>query len=213
MQIADIVRRVRESAGDSAVLQFSNETLTDWINDGVRECVVENSLLQGRGTANTAVGKYEYTLPTDIFKIHSVYVDGKKVPILTLSEWEDRGFNFTDKGTPEYACAYAGKITLYPNPSVVVPFVVNYSKNPIEHQYVTNGSQEAWTPDKPLIPEAFHSRLVTYCLAQVALQDDDYAKYQAMMSEFKTGVADLKHLKDQTENLYPFMHYVDWDDN
>lgn len=212
MYIQDIVRRVREAAGDSGVIQFSNDTLTDWINDGIRACVEENSLLQGRGTAQTIAGKYDYNLPSDIFKIHSVFVGGNKLPVLTLSEWEDRSFNNTDSGNPAYAMIYAGVLTLYPVPSEVQDLVINYTKSPTEIKRVVSGSEEAWSPNSPGIPDAFHSRIVTYCLAQVAFQDDNYEKYQALMSEFRTGVADLKHLKDQTENLYPSIHYVEWDE-
>lgn len=210
MLFADIVRRVRESTGDMAVLQYADSTLTDWMNDAVRECVAENSLLQVRGSAVTVVGQQEYTFPADMFKIHSVYYEGRKLRIITLSEWEDAGLNeLLDTGESQFGCFYAGKLALSPIPNKIVNLTLNYSKYPVDTVY--NPVGPAWNPTTPSIPEAFHARIVTYCMAQVALQDDDYGKYQALMLEFKTGVIDLKHLKDETENLYPFMHYVDRD--
>jgi hypothetical protein len=209
MDVSDVVRRVRETAGDVAVLQFSNATLTDWINDAIRACVEENSLLQARATSNTVVGQQDYTLPTDMFKIHSVYMDSAKIPVLTLSEWEDNNYHRDLTGTPKACLVYAGVLSLYPKPDAVLPMVINYTQEATEITYVAE--PEAWTPDTISIPEAFHSRIVTYCLAQVAMQDDDMTKYQSLMQMFHTGVNDLNHLKDQTENLYPFPHFVDRD--
>lgn len=209
MNVSDIVRRVRESAGDIAVLQFSNATLVDWVNDAVRECVIENSLLQARATSSTVIGQADYTLPSDIFKIHSVWVDGYKLETLTLEQWEERNAGdqgvTTPTGAPFLCYIYAGVLTIWPTPDVVKTMAINYTKLPAAVVYTEPGGTPTYTPSTLSIPETFHNRVVTYCLAQVALQDDDYAKYQALMSEFRTGVIDLKHVKDQEEDLYPFM--------
>lgn len=208
MNVADIVRRVRESAGDIAVLQFTNSTLTDWINDAVRECVIENSLLQARATSGTVIGQADYTLPTDIFKLHSVTVDGYKLETLTLEQWQERNASGSGTtiptGAPFTCYIYAGVLTIFPTPNVVKTLVVNYTKQPAAITYSV-GPPEVWTPTAPAIPEEYHNRIVSYCLAQVAMQDDDYDKYQALMAEFKTGVIDLKRAKDQEEDLYPFI--------
>lgn len=208
MLVADIVRRVRESAGDIAVLQFTNSTLTDWINDAIRECVIENSLLQARATTSTVVSQAEYNLPTDIFKLHSVTVDGYKLEVLTLEQWQERNASGSGTVIPTGAAfncyIYAGVLTLFPTPDTVKTLVINYTKQPAA---ITRsaGPPEVWTPTSPVIPEEYHNRIVSYCLAQVAMQDDDYDKYQALMMEFKTGVIDLKRAKDQEEDLYPFI--------
>lgn len=211
MLVQDIVRRVREIAGDTAVLQFSNATVTDWINDATRRCVEENSLLQAKANAVLEVAKKTYTLPEDIFKIHSVLADTLKLEILSLQEFEARDYDLTAVGAPEVACVYAGNLDVYPTPKTAGILYVNYTRSPKEIRYINDGTNEGYSPNSPEIPVAFHSRLVTYCLAQVALQDDDYAKYQAMMSEFNTGVVDLNHLKNQTDAHYPYMTYVEWE--
>lgn len=211
MLVQDIVRRVREISGDTAVLHFSNATLTDWINDAVRECAVQNSLLQAKASAVQVKDQRTYTLPEDIFKIHSILSDNDKLEILSLGEWEDRNFDLTAVGTPKVVSVYAGKIDLYPIPDRAGTIYVNYTKNPREIRYINDGTNEGYSPNTPDIPVAYHGRLVTYCLAQIAQQDDDYSKYQAMMIEFNTGVVDLNHLKNQTEAHYPYQTYVDWE--
>ena len=212
MLVSDVVRRVRESAGDSAVLQFGNATLTDWINDAQRRCVEENSLLQAAAEAVLSVDQNVYTLPEDIFKVHSVLVNNQNyLDLLTLDEFEARNYDRTYKGSPAVGYIYAGKVTLYPIPDTAGTLNVNYTRSPKEIRYINDGTNEGYSPNNFEIPVAFHSRIVTYCLAQVAMQDDDYGKYQALMQEFITGVVDLSHLKNQTEAAYPSITYVDWD--
>lgn len=208
MLVSDIVRRVRDAAGDLNVLQFTQATLTDWINDGIRECVIENSLLQAKATSATVIGQTEYVLPADIFKIHSVYTDGYKLEVQTLEQWEQ--YNTGNHGaTPDenpnqYVCyVYAGVLNLWPKPTAVVPLVINYTKLPAAITYTAG--PDTWVPASPTIPEAFHNHIVAYCLAQVALQDDDMNRYNMLMGQFKSGVIDLKHIKDTEEDLYPFI--------
>ena len=209
MNVSDVARRVREAAGDTAVLQFTNSTLTDWINDGVRECIIENSLLQARASQNLVVGTSDYTLPTDIFKLHSVTVDGFKLEVLTLEQWQERNageFSIpTPSGSPFVCYVYAGVLTIWPKPDKVLPLVINYSKLPTSTVYTEPAGVPTWTPNTFSIPEQYHNRIVTYCLAQVALQDDLYDKYQALMDQFKTGVIALDHAAKTEEDLYPFI--------
>lgn len=207
MQVSDIVRRVRDAAGDLAVLQFSQATLTDWINDGIRECVIENSLLQSRATSPTVIGQKDYTLPADIFKIHSVYADGFKMEVLTLEEWEQSNTGVhgqpDETGSQQFQCyVFAGVLTVWPTPTTVINLVVNYTKLPAAITY-TSGP-DTWVPAAPTIPEAFHNHIVAYCMAQVALQDDDLNKYNLFMGQFKSGVIDLKHMRD-TDDMYPMI--------
>lgn len=204
MLVREIVRRVRNSAGDVGVLQFDNLTLTDWINDAIRECVIENTLLQARATTPTVVGTFEYTLPADILRFHSIWYDRCKLKAFTLQEWEEYFSLENESGSPVGYYVYAGKLFLGPTPDAVKDLTLNYSRIPAPIAYVTS-PVEGWNPDTPGIPETFHNRIVTYCLAQVAYQDDDYAKYDALMVEFRTGVSQLKDMKDQEDDLYPFI--------
>jgi hypothetical protein len=205
---ADVVRRVREIAGDNAALQFSNASAVDWINDAIRETVVENSLLQAVGTQNTVVGQQQYVLPADMFKLHSVYVDKYKVQVMTLQEWEDqnRGEPGVDIPTGDtWACyVYAGVLNLYPIPDSIVELKINYTKFPQTIVYTEPAGVPTYTPNTLSIREEFHNRIVVYCLAQVALQDDDFEKHALLMQQFKTGVIELKD-SDKTDDLYPFI--------
>lgn len=209
MKVSEIVKRVRDTAGDTAVLQFNNATLTDWLNDAIRECAVENSLLQKRATSNTVAGTSEYTLPVDIFKFYSVTVNNFRLRMLTLQEWEEvnSGPNSGGselQGVPTTCYVFAGKLILSPTPNSSYPLVINYIYNPASIVYTTD-VDTAWLNAVPVIPESYHSRLVVYCLAQVSMQDDDFDKATMLMDQFRTGVINLKHQTETEDDLYPFM--------
>lgn len=198
MKVSEIISRVRSIAGDTNVLQFTDNTALDWINDGVRECAKDNQLLQKTATQNLVVGTIAYTLPTDILKLHSVKVDGQKIRVLTLAEFEAYGGDSTDSGTPVVAYVWGGKINFYPKPTSALPLVIEYTYDPP----VTNIAN---INDDPPLPVGYHSRLVDYCLAQVAQQDDDMPRYQLKMEEFRSGVHNMKDDATEMEDYYPMM--------
>ena len=182
MIVSDVITRVRNVSGDLNSLQFTDATVFNWINDGIRECAVQNNLLQKRATSSTIVGTPDYNLPTDILKLHSVKFDEQRLQVLTLQEFEEQygsSTMVTTNGTPVVCYVWADKLTLYPKPSAVKSLVIDYIYDPA---LITAGANAL-----PL-PVGYHSRLVDYCLAQVAQQDDDLNRYSVKMQEFKTGV-------------------------
>lgn len=194
MLVSDIISRVRNIAGDTNVLQFTDASIIQWINDGMRQCAIDNGLLQKRGTQNTVVDQTDYNLPADILRLHSVKYDGNKLPIRTLEEYDKVGpFDPTSNGTPVGCYVWAAKLTLFPKPDAIKVLIIDYIYTPAE---VTVAG------DTPGIPASYHSRLVDYCLAQVAQQDDDLNRYQLKMQEFSTGVSALKDLPEYEDDLY-----------
>lgn len=206
MQMSDIVRRVRDLAGDSAALQFTNATLTDWINDAVLECAEENSLLQKTANTSTVIGQQEYTLPADIYKLHSINIDRQSIRLLTLQQF--KALNDTgsvDQGFPNQAYVWAGKLVLVPIPDRILSLRIDYVYSPVNAVYTGNDLDVSWSNWVPSIPETYHKRLVTYCLAQVAYQDDNQERGDLLLSQFKSGVIDMKNLATTEDDLYPFI--------
>lgn len=198
MKVADVISRVRNIAGDTSALQFSNDTVLAWINDGVCECAMINNLLQKNATSNTVIGTENYTLPTDILRLHSVKYDSVKIKVLTLEEFDEQytGADFLTNGTPVTSYVWADQLTLYPPPDAVKELQVSYIYKP-----ATLDVANIATDEIPL-PVSYHQRIVDYCLAQVAQQDDDMNRYQLKMQQFTTGVQDLKDQGESTYDLY-----------
>lgn len=203
MLVSSIMSRVRNLAGDTSALQFTDAMLVDWINDGVRECAIQNLLLQKRATTVVSLGQGDYSLPTDILKIHSVKYDGNKLRLLTLEEFDAyTGGEGTESevGVPTIAYIWAGSLNLYPVPDNSSSAVsIDYIYNPVE---VSISSLDV---ELSSLPIQYHSRIVDYCLAQVAQQDDDMPRYQTKMLEFSTGISQIKDHSETQEDLYPFI--------
>lgn len=208
MLVSDVTSRVRNTAGDTNVLQFTDAMLLQWINDGIRECAIDNNLLQKRATQSTVVGTDDITLPTDILRLHSVKYEGEKLPIMSLAEYEEYvGSQKTTSevsGTPSVGYIWAGKLTLVPKPDAVGELVIDYIYDP---PLLTLPGDDL----KTSLPVGYHSRIVDYCLAQVAQQDDDLNRYQVKMEEFRTGVSKLKDQPEQNQDVYPSIMVSDRD--
>lgn len=200
MLLADVIARVRVVAGDTNVLQYQDQDILNWVNDGVRECALQNNLLQKRASQSTTIGLADYDLPSDILKLHSVKFDDIKLQVLTLEEWNEQYNPAVDgTGTPIVCYVWAGKLTLYPTPESAKTLVIDYLYDPPFTDIGDIGATEV-----PL-PVGYHQRIVDYCLAQVAQLDDDLQRYQLKMQEFLTGVQNLKDQPEWQYDLYPHM--------
>lgn len=203
MMIAGVISRVRSVAGDIDAQQFTNDQIINWINDGIRECALANNLLQKRISQMGTVGSSDYSLPSDILKIHSVKYNNEKLRALTLEEFDEYYAGVgqdtdVNPASPGIYYIWAGTLTLYPSPDVSSPLVIDYIYTPPE---LTTDSGDVELP----LPIGYHNRIVDYCLAQVAQQDDDINRYQAKMQEFYTGVQTLKDQPETQEDLFPFI--------
>lgn len=202
MKVSDIIRRVRNIAGDVEALQFKDTDIIAWINDAMREAASDNNLLQKTGTSQTVAGTNKYAIPTDILKLHSIRYDGNDLTIITLDEAKEREFLNSGEGTPAWVWVWAGNMTLYPTPNEAKTLEIDYTRHPTEID------SEQSTPE---IPVMYHMRIVDYCLAQVAQQDDDLNRYQLKMEEFRTGVYNLKDQPEWENNMYPMISVSEGD--
>lgn len=204
MLVSEVGSRVRRMAGDESATLYDDALLIDWINDGIRECVLDNMLLQKSGTMPSVVGTSEYTLPVDVLKLYSIRYNGLKLPVLTLEEFDEKfTTDGTEKGTPEVAIIWAGKIRLYPAPDAVKDIKIDYSYAPAEIALVLQGGAYVLPQTEVPLPATYHRRIVDYCLAMIAEQDDDMGRYQLKMEEFRSGVQNLKDHPESTHDLYP----------
>lgn len=198
MLVSDVITQVRATAGDVSALQFTDAQIVAWINNGIRECATDNNLLQKRGTQNTVVGQGNYVIPTDMLKLHTVRYDNEKLEFITLQEFDQRypniGSDTTSRGTPVVSYIWAGVLYVYPIPDAVKVLTIDYSKDAVQHS-ATNVELN--------LPVSYHIRIIDYCLAQIAQQDQNDALYLTKMQEFRTGVQAVKDQDEYANDLYP----------
>lgn len=215
MLASEVISRVRGIIGDTNSLQFTDAQLLDWINEGIRQCALKNNLLQKTASQATVASQDNYSLPTDILKLHSIKYNKVKLDVLTMQQFDDRytpdNSGVILKGTPETCYIWAGKVIFYPVPATATDTIrIDYTYTP---------ALIAVAATEIPLPVGYHQRIVDYTLAMVAQQDDDMNKYQLKMQEFETGVVNLKDQDEWTYDMYPLMGvstrdmggYSNWD--
>ncbi len=90
-------------------------------------------------------------------------------------------------------------------PDQVKDITIEYSADPPQYIIEEVGTKEL------TLPVGYHQRIVDYCLAQVAQQDDDINRYNMKMMEFKTGVSQLSDQAEYNNDLYPSISVSDRD--
>lgn len=204
MQVSDIKTAVLRTAADADQLQITDADIIRWVNEAMRDIAVENQLLQKIATTSSVIGQVAYAQPSDILKFHSIRYDDQRLTFLSMDEAESR-YSLGDgtKGVPEVVYSWAGNYEFYPAPEAVKTIKVYYTRLPTEVTAVGN------TPE---LPVGYHQRIVDYCLAQVALQDDNINMYSVKMQEFREGSSVLKDIPEWENNSYPMISVGDADE-
>ena len=201
MLVNDVVARVRSYVGDVNSIQQTDAQLWAWIDDAIKEIIIQNDLCQKTATQALVVGTDTYPLPTDIFKLYSIIVNGEKIKVYSLQEWEQLNAGYGAGPTPVgnnmpiQAYIWAGNLVLFPAPNSAFTMKVNYIYEPVP---VAIGTFDL----KTVIPDTYHLRLVTYLIAQYKLMDDDTNGYMAFMDQFRSGILDLKDQQIGESDVY-----------
>jgi hypothetical protein len=202
LTVGDITTRVQRQFGDETNAQISEQDVIRWINDAMRDIVLNVGLLQVRAVTTVLDDENEYSLPTDILKLQSVKYNGVALRGISIQEADelvpDRdNTDSTPKGTPQYFWTFANNITLYPTPDATLTdgLRVYYNRIPTD---------VAATGDVPELPVEYHNRIVEYCLAQAFELDENYQVAQYKLSQFQDGVDRLKGNEDwPVQEFYP----------
>jgi len=200
LTVTDIARRVRRQMGDEAGVVLTDQTVYDWINDGMREIVLENDLLRWRATTNSVAGQANYAIPTDLLRFHSITYGGEALTEISLQDAQKIIPNIDDtttyaKGTPQQFWQYGNEFFLYPAPASIKTIVIYYNRRPTPVTDLGN------TPE---LSARYDNRLVEYCLAQAAEMDDNDTMAVRKRSEFQEGLSRSKD-EESESGLYPHM--------
>lgn len=217
LTVQNIIDRVRNQFGDANGAQVTDAMVINWINDGMREIVVQNDLLQVTGSSNSVANQVEYSLPAGILRMRRVAYSGQTLRPITLEEADElipshasvvggvAGTNYPT-GTPTHYWIWSGKISFFPAPDTAnVALTLYYTRYPT--------AVEA-TGDTPELPAEYDNRIVEYCLAQAFELDMNTTMMQVKGGQFQQGVDKLKGEDDwENQEFYPNITMIPEYDN
>lgn len=216
MIVSDIVTRVRRSFGDEAAVQVTNDDIMRWINDGQVEIVKHNeAALQKSDFINLVANQSSYTMPTDILMLRSLrykfsdMLSYRALKYLSLQAFDDAidGWDGTafGAGTPVYFNMFEGRVTLFPTPdrSMIAGLKVLYNKKPVD---------VASLADTISLPLIYHNTLVSYCMYQASLLDEDNEPAMMHRQTFKEDLGLLMNKETQEATAtYPVITVLEFD--
>lgn len=206
LSVQEILTRVQRSFGDEAQAQLTQADVIRWINDAQREIATNNNLLQVKASADTTASVNNYALPTGILRLHSVRWQGRVLQSLSLAQVDEltstadqtvaQGYPV---GIPMQYYIWANQLYLYPAPQTgaVGDLSIYYTRQPVA---VANVS------DIPELPDAYHNRIVEYCMARAYELDENFFIASLKDQSFNAGVEKMRQDESwKSQEAYPFI--------
>lgn len=188
-----LIEAVREQLAEADASQWDDDMLTRWINDGAMDIARRAEVLQERYDVDCADGVAEYTLPSNVLRVHRVefYFDSDTSTKYSL-EYRDFqnmdgvwGTNQTREDTPMLYTLWGFppslKLVLFPVPSANGTAKVFYYRLPTA-RYGTTQTVE--------IPEGYHDLLVHYAEYRALRRDRD-SRWQEAKGLYEDGLRDM----------------------
>lgn len=192
---AELEEQVRDALLETSGKRWAPRVVTRWINEALRDIARRSESLATYSTVAAVIGTQQYTLPTDVIRVHRV--EWRPTADQQVYPLDYRDFNNMDTvwwtqqtQTEGIPCLYTLwgyppnlKLVSYPIPSVAGNFRVYYYKMPAELTTANPGA----TAD---LPEGWEDAAVAYCeyLAHRRNGDD---RWQAAKAEYEAKVEDL----------------------
>jgi hypothetical protein len=189
-----VANEVKRQFGDQDGIQINDDDILNWLNDGQRQIVAVNPILQGTLVHDIVGGSNSYSFPADrIQYIQTLFykgTDGISKPLTQYSYQEAIEYiakpGITDalaeKAVPQIWWSWGQKITLFPAPaqSVTGGLVIDYIGIPVELAALTETLS---------VPDRYFDTLVNYVLSKARALDETYdaANYHKGLFEQQLG--------------------------
>lgn len=206
--VQEILTSVQREFGDESGVQLTQTDVIRWINQGMRQIVMQNeNLLLTEGLQSTIANQQSYTLPADLLILKGVhYKQQSQTQFFKLKGYELATFNelldgwdgSTDGyGYPTVYTVIGNTFRLWPVPTVAVAnsLKVYYNRTPIP--VVT-------TLDTPELPVLYHEPIIKYCMLQAYKMDEDWDAAGNQVQDLDRDINTLRGRQDwQTQGTYP----------
>lgn len=208
MTYAELSIEVKRLFGDESGVQLEPGDILRWANQGQREIVGRNKVLQASATTATVATQDGYDFPDqDIYEIASLQLDGQLLPNMPYPEAERRIMAADplkeETGRPQFWYVWANQFSLWPVPDAVYPLVLRYIRVP-----------EKLTGDDAQVLELsdeYFPVLVDYILAKAYEMDEDWQAAQAKTTSFENAInTQGEKERDAQDMTYPVIAEVDY---
>ncbi|GIV04099.1 MAG: hypothetical protein KatS3mg015_2929 [Fimbriimonadales bacterium] len=175
---ATYLTSIRERLDESTARFWTDVELRRWINEAARDIARRSETIQEVDTVSITAGTQEYTLASDLLRVHRVEFspssDNNVYPLEYVDYTNLDSIWFTnktiDRGTPRLFTLWGFvpnlKIIFYPTPDRAGTASVYGYRLPAE--LATDGSQSASNVE---VPEGWEDLVVEYVLYQALLKD------------------------------------------
>lgn len=190
--VQDVSDRLRRLFGDESSVQLEDDDIIRWVNDAQREIVMTSeTLLATTSTEDLVDGTNEYDLPTFLLVLRSLrvkqsgadsYTSLKFHSLVDFDTYVD-GWDGTARGEgrPAIYTTYSGKLFLFPTPNADVTDGIKflYSRKPTDVDELSDNLD---------LPDSYLNAIVTYCLGQATIMDEDYQAATIHQAKFTEDI-------------------------
>lgn len=180
--------------GDPDQVQATNADWLRWINNGQREIVAVNPILQSSATHDIVSGQRGYSYPADrVQYIQQVFVDGLPIDYYSYAEAQAyilKTGNGSETGTPLIWYEWAQTITLWPTPSKTIV-------NGLQMDYVRIPSELVSLANTLDLPDRYYQNLLDYVLARVHELNENIDMASLKRQDFNDGLGRLSEQENK----------------
>ena len=199
----DVVNDVLATFGDTSGVQISSSDIIRWDNNAQQEIVMRNpELLPASVFVNIVNGTADYPLLAnvpDVLTIQSIHYNNKPLNFLSFQDAERFIMdNNMASGSPEMWFERAGIVTIYPTPAVDLSagLKIYYQKRPTKVET---------TSDMLSLPDFYYNSVVSFCMEQANLLDENPQLAQIFGGKFDQSVQRLANRTESQSDSYPYL--------
>jgi len=184
--LSEILRRARALLEEPTEEHFTDEHLTDWVNEGMMRLFRATKVSRSRATfpGGFTAGENEYDLPADCLFVVDVTAAGKSLHASTRDAIADtHGEPLESPGTPTDYWVWGRRLFLYPVPDTGGELCIWYYQRP------DRAEDEA---DTLQLPDEWTDALVNYVVWRAFLADHDAGMASIYRAEFEAGIRELE---------------------
>lgn len=171
------LRVSRKLSLDQTASGEEETAVTDWLNEGVVEVLLETHCTVSKGTAALTSGTGDYELDTDILAVHKL-IDSNNVPLERVTEAEIDEFrraSATGSSSVQHYAVAGNMLMVWPTPNSAATLTVYFVPRPTPMSTGTHDPSDATYGG---VPSEYHKGIELYALWQAADFDDDTSANQ-----------------------------------